>query len=201
MIVVVDYGMGNVRSIEKIFDRLEVPIRCSADAAEMRSAKALILPGVGSFGEGMKNLRERGLIPVLSEQALERKVPVLGICLGMQLMSCFSEEGNVEGLGWVRATTRRFPAEPPVRVPHVGMNRVAAGGLRLFSGIPADSSFYFVHSYYVSCEDSAIITGKTTYGIQFDSALEAGNIFGVQFHPEKSHQPGLELYRNFVAMV
>ncbi len=200
--VIIDYGMGNVGSITNLLDRLGTPFRCSSEPAEILSADRLILPGVGHFGEGMLNLGRRGLIAALNEAVMEKRIPILGICLGMQLMTRHSEEGDADGLGWFDAVTRRFSFTEGsrIRVPHVGFNSVEVKKASLFKHCPPDPHFYFTHSYFVQARNPEQVAGRTELGGLFDSAIETGNIFGVQFHPEKSHKSGLALMKAFCEM-
>ena len=202
MIVIVDYGMGNVGSIANMLKKIGAQATLSADTYQIASADKLILPGVGAFDSCMQGLQARNLIPVLNECVLQRRIPILGICLGMQLFTRTSEEGKLPGLGWVNANTVRFrPQEQQlVRVPHMGWNsiQIQKSGA-LFPSFEEDSRFYFVHSYHVVCDSQEDVTALTRYGADFVSSFEHDNILGVQFHPEKSHRAGLQLLSNFVA--
>ena len=202
MIVIVDYGVGNVGSVLNMLRRVGAKARVSGAAADIAAADKLILPGVGHFSHGMRQLAETGLIPALEEQVLSRSKPVLGICLGMQMMTRGSEESDVPGLGWVDAFTQRFPEAQGLRVPHMGWNVVRPSATaRLFEHDAAEAErFYFVHSYCVRTADPAHVAATCLYGIDFVAAFEVGNLFGVQFHPEKSHLFGMGLLRRFVAL-
>jgi glutamine amidotransferase len=202
MIVIVDYGVGNIGSVHNMLRKVGAKARFSGDAAEIRAADKLILPGVGHFGHGMGRLAATGLVPVLEEQVLSRKVPVLGICLGMQMMTRGSEESDTPGLGWVDAFTRRFQESPTLRVPHMGWNTVRPRpDARLFdAAAPEPERFYFVHSYQVQTAAASDSAATCLYGNEFVAAFEVGNIFGVQFHPEKSHLFGMGLLRRFAAL-
>ena len=202
MIVIVDYGVGNVGSVLSMLRKIGTRTRVSGAAADIEAADKLILPGVGHFGRGMSKLTETGLIPALEEQVLSYAKPVLGICLGMQMMTRGSEESDVPGLGWVDAFTHRFPDAPGLRVPHMGWNVVRpANGASLFQGGAAEPErFYFVHSYFVRASDPRLVAATCTYGPDFVAAFEVKNIFGVQFHPEKSHMFGMALLRKFTAL-
>ena len=201
MVVVVDYGMGNVGSIVNMFKKAGLAATVTADRDKIRQAQGLVLPGVGSFDAGMNNLRQRQLVGPLNEMVIDKKVPVLGICLGMQLFTRASEEGSQPGLGWIDAVTTRFQFEsplPPLKVPHMGWNgMVAKSSALLFGNLPREARFYFAHSYHVLCNRQEDIAAVTVYGYQFVSAVERHNVFGVQFHPEKSHKFGLQLLENF----
>jgi imidazole glycerol-phosphate synthase subunit HisH len=201
MITIVDYGMGNLGSICNMFRRLGVTAEVTGDPARIAAATKLLLPGVGAFDSAMFLIQSLGLRKVLDRKALSERVPVLGICLGMQLLTGSSEEGQLPGLGWVDATTLRFPATPGLPVPHMGWNLVqSATPSPLTAGLGDESRFYFVHSYYVRMTNPAKAILTTTYGIPFHSALQDGNIFGAQFHPEKSHKFGMQLLKNFAAL-
>ena len=199
MITIVDYNMGNLGSIANMLKKLGVAGEITAAHDRIASATKLILPGVGAFDAGMENLERAGLIPLLNRRVLDAHVPVLGICMGMQLMTQCSSEGQRRGLGWIDAEAVRFqPTDAGLKVPHMGWNRVAP--LReaaLIDALPEEPRFYFVHSYYIRCrnEDDALLS--TTYGTPFHSAFNRGNVWGVQFHPEKSHKFGMRLLRNF----
>jgi glutamine amidotransferase len=200
MTVIVHYGAGNLKSVARALERLGESSVISSDPKTIARAKRLILPGVGSFDTAMSTLRNQGIVPVLEERVLGAKVPILGICLGLQLFTHRSEEGTLPGLGWIEGETKRFqPVDGSMKIPHIGWNRVErTGSPRLFDGFPSEASLYFVHSYYVTSPQAAIVTGRTTYGETFVSSIEKGNILGVQFHPEKSQQIGLQLLHNFL---
>ena len=204
MTTVIDYGMGNLGSIVNMGRKAGGSFTVSADPAVIAQADKLILPGVGSFDHGMTKLRERGLIPVLNQQVLERKVPILGICLGVQLFTRGSEEGALPGLGWIAGHTIRFKraVEPStLKVPHMGWNFIEpAKADPLLRDLPPEPRFYFVHSYHLVCDDATDVLTWTQYGQRFASAVQRGNIWGTQFHPEKSHKFGLALLKNFLAL-
>jgi len=199
--VVVDYGVGNVRSILTMLRRIGTPALASRDVAAIARATRVIIPGVGAFDTAMRLLDEVGVRDVLDEVATERKVPVLGICLGMQLLGRSSEEGSLPGLGWIPADTKRIPAGAGLRVPHMGWNEVLPTAPNPLFDVRTDPDrFYFVHSYAVVCDDEDNVLATTRHGIEFAAAVRADNIFGVQFHPEKSHRYGLELLRRFTSL-
>ena len=204
MITVIDYRMGNVGSIANMIAKIGGKAEITSDPDRLRSAAKLILPGVGHFDRGMSNLEEFGLVPVLEELVVERGVPVLGICLGMQLMCRTSQEGDREGLGWVDAEVRRFDpaAHPGMKVPHMGWNVAKpVKASPLLDLTPKEPQrFYFVHSYFVECLDPADVLAETTYETDFCSAFLHESIFGVQFHPEKSHVFGMDLFRRFAEL-
>lgn len=201
-VAIIDYGSGNIGSIVNIFRKAGAVAVLSADPGELRRASHLVLPGVGAFDTCMRNLRQSGLIPLLEERVLQKGTPLLGICVGMQMLSRGSEEGTEPGLGWIAAVTRKFVAPPgtTLRIPHMGWNAVRpARPVPLFAGLEEGARFYFVHSYHVQCDDPADVVGTTDYGGAFTAAARRGNIAGVQFHPEKSHKFGVRLIGNFVA--
>ncbi|OGV49789.1 MAG: imidazole glycerol phosphate synthase, glutamine amidotransferase subunit [Lentisphaerae bacterium GWF2_52_8] len=202
MVVVVDYGMGNLRSILYKLSKFKLEAIASSSPADIRRADKLILPGVGHFAKGMENLRKFGLLEILNERVLGDKIPILGICLGVQLFTKHSEEGDVAGLGWVDAATRRFSfpeGMQQLRIPHIGWNTVKLRRpSRFWPEFPPEKRFYFVHSYHISCSDPRDVVGVSDYGCEFVSILEKGNIFGTQFHPEKSHRDGFAVLSHFV---
>ncbi len=200
MIAIVDYGMGNLRSVQKGLEKVGFQAAIVATPKELEQARGIILPGVGAFGDAMENLRAQGLDRALREAAVQGK-PLLGICLGLQLFFSFSEEGGWhEGLDLIPGRVRRLPGR--VKVPHMGWNQVELKQANpLFTGIPDRSYFYFVHSYYVDPAPQDVISGVTAYGIEFTSMVARGNLFGVQFHPEKSSRLGLEVLANFGRLV
>lgn len=198
---VVDYGSGNLRSVQKAFEHVGVTAVVGDDPRKMRDAAGLVLPGVGAFGAAMEQLEGRGLVEPLLER-IEAGVPFLGVCLGLQLLFESSEEDpGVSGLGLVRGDVRALP--PTVKVPHIGWNQVQVCTCSdLFDGIPDQSAFYFVHGYAVVPHSPANVLGVTDYnGVTFTSAVEVDHVAGVQFHPEKSSSLGLHFYRNFARRV
>ncbi len=204
MLMVIDYGVGNVGSIRNMIRYLGGEAISTKDPAELEGASGIILPGVGKFGRGMKHLREGGWIDALNRCVIERQIPILGICLGMQLMTRGSEESpGVEGLGWLAADTVRFQfeAEDRLRVPHMGWNIVKPSkNSRLLDDDGEEKRFYFVHSYHVVCDQDEDVAGTTFYVRRFISAIQRGNLFGFQPHPEKSHRFGMDVFRKFIAM-
>lgn len=197
MISIIDYGMGNLRSVSKAFERLGFPSRITRDPGAIRDADHVVLPGVGAFPDCMKNLDRYGLIrPV--QQALESGKPFLGICLGLQLLFSESEEfGRHEGLGWVKGKVVRFP-EGPLKVPHMGWNETQIKKkIPLFNGLPPSSMFYFVHSFHAVPDDPEWVVTTTEYGSPFVSGIARDNVFALQFHPEKSQAGGLSILKNF----
>lgn len=201
MIGIVDYGLGNLASVIGAVTKVGFEGRITGDAGELAVCEKLILPGVGAFGDGMANLAERGLVDVLNDLVLKRRKPVLGICLGFQLLGASSEEfGHTKGLGWIdAAVTQLKPNDPSLRLPHVGWNEVTQGGdCILFDGIADKSLFYFVHKFRMETPKDATVAGTCDYGGPFTAAVQKGSVFGTQFHPEKSQQAGLALLRNFL---
>jgi glutamine amidotransferase len=204
VIAVVDYGMGNLRSVERAFASLRAPVRVTRDPDELRAAERIVLPGVGAFGVAMQRLREYGLLEPLNEQVVDRRVPFLGICLGLQLICRGSDEyGTHDGLGWIPAWVRRIdPGDASLRVPHTGWNDVAArDGSALMPAGSASGVFYFVHSFHAVPDAGAedVVSATVPYGTELTACLERDNILATQFHPEKSQQDGLALLRRFLS--
>jgi glutamine amidotransferase len=205
---VVDYGMGNLRSVGKALESLGFPVAVTGDASVLSGCRGIVLPGVGAFRDCMDNLRRGGLLPFLSDW-LESGRPFLGICLGLQLLFSESEEfGRHEGIGFLPGKVVRFPAgmtEPrqgggdrKLKIPHMGWNRIdVTMDHPVLAGIPSGSYFYFVHSYYVVPDDPAVVAARSSYGIDFTAAVGSGNRLAVQFHPEKSQSAGLRILSNF----
>lgn len=201
-LVIIDYGMGNLRSVQKKLDKIGGNSTISSDPAEIAAATQLILPGVGHFANGVKKLQESGIWDVLNRKVLDEKTPILGICLGMQLMAKNSEEGGATGFGWFDADVRKFRVSDRIlyKVPHMGWNEaIPATDNPLLAGL-ADAQYYFVHSYHIDCHDPADILATTTYDYPFTSAIHKANMYGVQFHPEKSHDAGEQLLTQFLQL-
>ena len=198
-VAVIDYGVGNLRSVEKAFAATGCEAIVSSDDQVLREAERLVLPGVGAFGACMKALSERGFDRLVKEKVGEG-TPLLGVCVGMQLLFEESEEfGATRGLGLLRGRVRRFSDE--LVVPHVGWNRVnERQSHALFTGVPHAAFFYFVHSYYCDPLDQSVVAGETEYGVNYASVVAQANICGVQFHPEKSQASGLQLLKNFARL-
>ena len=195
MLTIVDYGAGNLRSVTRAFEYLGIPAQVVGCPEAVERAEAVVFPGVGAAGAAMRHLKEKGLDEAINA-ALKRGIPFLGVCLGMQLLLSYHEENNIAGLALLPGRVRRLPGS--VLVPQMGWNQVTL--LRespLFEGIPPGAHFYFNHSYYADPENPEMIAGQTDYGLPFCSVIEAGNLWGVQFHPEKSSVNGLKLLRNF----
>ena len=201
-VVVVDYGMGNLFSIRKVIERLGFSCRVSRSYDDIHKAGRIILPGVGHFGKAMQNLQKANLVETLNEAVLVKQIPVLGICLGMQLMAAHSEEGNVAGLGWFDASVIKFRIHNPglYKEPHMGWNTLTheKPGSIVLKDLTTDDELYFVHSYHVVAHNAADILSQTSYEYMFVSAFEKDNITGVQFHPEKSHKAGEQMIHNFL---
>lgn len=202
MIAIIDYGMGNLGSIANMLRKVGAECVVTSDPNAIAKADKLILPGVGAFDAAMRRVNDSGLRAVLDEKVLGEGAPVLGICLGMQLLTDSSEEGELPGLGWIPARTLAFSGriDRALKVPHMGWNLVARHTpSALTEGLESmeEPRFYFVHSYFVKCDDEANSILRTTYGVAYDSAIQKGNIFGIQFHAEKSHRFGMKLLENF----
>ena len=203
MIHIVDYGVGNLRSIRNMLHRAGVKSEISGDPAVLRHASKLILPGVGHFGYAMEALRERNLTGILNERVLDAQTPVLGICLGSQLLGRHSEEGDAQGLGWIAMDTVVFDRSRlngGEKIPHMDWSETIHTGHPLFAGIKVPSRFYYVHSYHFRCDDPATVIGTAHHGYDYPSVVAQGHIMGAQFHPEKSHIYGKQLLKNFAAM-
>jgi glutamine amidotransferase len=195
MITIIDYGMGNLGSIQNMITN---------DSEKIAEAEKIILPGVGAFDRAMQNLIDLNIIPILNDIILKKKIPMLGICLGMQLLSNFSEEGNVKGLQYIDGEIVKFnySEETKLKIPHMGWNTVEFRQRnKLVEDIPKETRFYFVHSYHFKCNNQENILTTTNYGFEFVSAVVKDNIYGVQFHPEKSHKFGMQLLKNFVEKI
>ncbi len=199
MIAIIDYDAGNLQSVEKALTALQEKPVITSDREKILSADKVILPGVGSFGDAMGRLHQYGLVDVI-HQVVRQGTPFLGICLGLQLMFDSSEESpGVEGLGLLRGTIKRIPDCPGLKIPHMGWNSLEiTPGTRLFRGVEQGAYVYFVHSYYLEAEDENIVAASTEYSTHIHAAVEAGNVFACQFHPEKSSGVGLQILKNFV---
>lgn len=203
MISVIDYGVCNLGSMLNMLRKVGAQAQLVSTAEELDRAEKLILPGVGAFDNGIAALKERGMIAPLRKKALEDKVPLLGVCLGMQMLGSSSEEGSMAGLGLIDAQARRFrfAQESALKVPHMGWNLLAPQRQSgLLGGLDPKSRFYFCHSYHLVCRDPADVLAHTRYGGEFVAMVQHGNVYGVQFHPEKSHRFGMALLHNFAEM-
>ena len=198
MIGIIDYGAGNIKSVEKALDYLGEQTCVTGDKDTLLSADKVILPGVGSFGAAMENLKKKGLIEVI-EEIVEDKTPLLGICLGMQMLFESSDETpGVRGLSLLKGKINKIPYQEGLKIPHMGWNNLTfPNKSRLFEGLPKNPYVYFVHSYYLQAENEKIVAAETEYGVKIHAAVESGNIFGCQFHPEKSSEVGLMILDNF----
>lgn len=204
MITLIDYGVGNIFAFQNVYKRLDIPTKIAKTAADLKSASKLILPGVGAFDYAMKQLNASGMRQVLDEMVMELKIPIIGICVGMQMMGNKSEEGNAEGLKWIDADIIKFNEsliQQRTKLPHMGWNDVSPTKAHpLFKGLEQDSIFYFLHSYYFNCKNKEDVIAISDYGISFASAVNSNNVYGIQFHPEKSHQFGEKLLNNFAQL-
>jgi len=201
--LIIDYGMGNLRSVHNKFKRMGINCIISSKKEDIESAEKLILPGVGHFKHAIQNLHKLGLIDLLNKKVINEKTPILGICLGTQLFCNHSEEGNSEGLGWMDAEVVKFKVSDKIKykVPHMGWNDVTVRNSNaLDKVINAGEKFYFVHSYHLICNDQADVWMTTEYDYEFISAVRRDNIYGTQFHPEKSHDVGYALLKKFVEL-
>ena len=205
MIIIIDYGMGNLRSILNKLERLRIEAKISSTIADIKAADKLILPGVGAFGNGMMNIEKYNLHAVLNKRVLQDRIPILGICLGMQLFCRKSEEGNVEGLGWIEADVKKFnfnSLDEKLRIPHMGWNQTTIRNESLLvDGLGETAKFYYVHSYHVSADVRGVTVATACYGYDFPAIIQVDNIFGTQFHPEKSHRDGQQILKNFAEKI
>lgn len=201
MITIVDYGSGNIRAIGNIYDRLSIPYAVAKRPEELINATKIILPGVGAFDETMEELNRSGLRQVLDEQVLKKGSMIMGICVGMQILANSSEEGVLPGLGYVAGKVKKINKEAITqkpKLPHMGWNSVQYNKPNsILNDVQSDVGFYFLHSYYFECDDNDDILCSSEYGVSFTSAINHKNIYGMQFHPEKSHQNGIAILRNF----
>ncbi len=201
MISIVNYGMGNLGSVVNMFKRIGYPSIIIDKPTELLNAQKILLPGVGAFDNAMKQINDIGFAEVLNKKVLVEKVPILGICLGMQLLTRGSDEGNLKGLGWIEADTLGFPSIEGLKVPHMGWNQVIQSSPSVMTNnLIDDTRFYFVHSYRVKVDNEKNSILKCDYGTLFDAAIQKDNIFGAQFHPEKSHKFGMRFLENFAKL-
>ena len=202
MITIVDYGAGNLQSVEKAFQYIGAPVRLASSGTEIASAEALVLPGVGAFRDAMHSLEAGGMAQPLRDYIASGR-PFLGICLGLQLLFEESEEfGHVKGLGAFKGKICRIPAENGLKVPHMGWNSLELKRTDgIFKGLQENPYVYFVHSYYLKAEERQLVSAQTEYGVKIDAAIQRGNAFATQFHPEKRGRVGLQMLRNFMAVV
>ncbi len=201
MVGIIDYGLGNINAFANIYYQLKVPFKIITSKSEVREATKLILPGVGSFDNAMSLFNKSGLIDEVESQVYENKVPILGICVGMQILASNSDEGKSTGLNWIPGRVKLIDTSRVnhhIKVPHMGWNNVnIVKQNELFSNVENNSDFYFLHSYFFECEDSSNSIALTSYGNEFTCAVNKNNIYGVQFHPEKSHDQGVKILQNF----
>ncbi len=204
MIAIIDYGSGNVGAIANIYKQLKIPHRITGDLKELEEAERYVLPGVGAFDATMSYLNKSGMVDLLNEQVLVQRKKVLGICVGMQILAESSEEGVLSGLGWIPGRVRKIDASAlsaPPRLPHMGWNTVCPRpGAALFEGVDENQGFYFLHSYYFDAADDGDVAATVDYGQRLVCAVAHGNIYGMQFHPEKSHANGVAVFRNFAGL-
>jgi glutamine amidotransferase len=204
MIALVDYGLGNIQAFANIYRHLGIEVAPARTACDLRAASRIILPGVGAFDWAMTRLQESGLREALDEEVLGKKKPILGICVGMQMMARSSKEGRLPGLGWIDATVEKFDTlllESKTHLPHMGWNDVSPVRTdNLFLGLDAPR-YYFLHSYFMKTDREENVMATSNYGVTFTSAVQAGNVYGTQFHPEKSHRWGVRLLKNFAEFV
>lgn len=203
-VTMVDYGLGNLGSVANMLRRLGVTVEVCSDPARIAKASALILPGVGHYDHGMRELARRGLIDALEERVVRDKIPVLGICLGAQLLARKSEEGKLPGFGWIAADVKKFcfDGSRSLPIPHMGWNEIIPYDHEFFAGHePGETRFYFVHSYHIVCDDPSLVAARSNYGIPFTAAVRSGHVWGVQFHPEKSHRHGMTVLGNWLRFV
>lgn len=204
MITIIDYGLGNVQAFTNMYKRLGFAVCRAKNAAELEGSTKLILPGVGAFDHAMELLDASGMRPVLDDLVLRRHVPVLGICVGMQILADGSDEGGLPGLGWIPGKVRALKTDERsanLPLPHMGWNDVKPKtGEKLFVGLENDARFYFLHSFFFECAEPQLVAASTSYGLEFSCAVSSGNVYGVQFHPEKSHHYGAQLLKNFAEL-
>ena len=201
MIAIIDYGLGNIRAFANVYKNLNIPYKVASNADDLKNVSKLILPGVGAFDYAMERVQKSGMQERIDELVLHRKIPVLGVCVGMQMMAISSEEGRLKGLGWIDGVVKKFETSAlshGTLLPHMGWNNISpTKNDKLFQYLDSGSRFYFLHSYYFDCHHYDDIIAQTDYGGLFTCAVSSGNIYGVQFHPEKSHKNGIQLLRNF----
>jgi glutamine amidotransferase len=201
MIGIINYGVGNIKAFENIYRKLHIPVKILTQASDFEGVTKLILPGVGAFDHAMNAFNNSGMRAIAEQKVLEENVPVIGICVGMQMLANSSEEGTLSGLGWIDGTVKKFDESKiayDTHLPHMGWNDVNVSLEQpLFNDFPADPKYYFLHSYYFECGDATNAIAQASYGIDFTCAVRNNNVYGVQFHPEKSHEFGVKLLENY----
>lgn len=201
MIAVLDYGSGNVKAFLNAFERMRIPCRAARSPADLEGVEKIIFPGVGAFDTALRQFHASGMREPVEQKVLREGIPLLGVCVGMQLLANGSEEGREEGLGWIPGHVRRLSAQSEngtLRLPHMGWNRIErCGGEKLLADLPNGGRFYFLHSYFFDCSDSQHTIARTIYGTAFPCAVSNRNVYAVQFHPEKSHDDGMKILKNF----
>jgi imidazole glycerol-phosphate synthase subunit HisH len=198
MIAVIDYGLGNIQAFKDVYSRLNIPVLIARSSDDLQKASKLILPGVGAFDHAIQKLDESGMREEIENLVVSEKLPLLGVCVGMQMLAQSSEEGKLNGLGWINATVKRFDSSNGAILPHMGWNNITPISQNgLFKNMKMDTRFYFLHSYYFDALDKSDITATANYQGEYVCSVKKSNIFGVQFHPEKSHHFGMKLLKNF----
>lgn len=198
MITIIDYGLGNVQAFNDVYSRLNIPVSIANSSKDLLQASKLILPGVGSFDHAILKLQKSGMLDNIEDLVINKQIPILGVCVGMQMLAFSSEEGNLKGLGWINATVKRFESGNGLILPHMGWNNVyPSRNNGLFKRINKDMKFYFLHEYYFDAFEKSEIEAIANYEGKFVCSVRKNNIFGVQFHPEKSHHFGMQLLKNF----
>jgi glutamine amidotransferase len=205
MITIINYGLGNIKAFINVYDKLHIPVTTASNCHELKKATKIILPGVGSFDNAMIRLEKSGMKDLLAEMVLIKEIPVLGVCVGMQILANSSEEGSLPGLGWVEGEVKRFETSRQggaIRVPHMGWNTVTSFAEKgIFKGFDHKARFYFLHSYYFNSHNKDAVIATSDYDGEFACAVCSGNIYGVQFHPEKSHRWGIQFLDNFARLI
>jgi glutamine amidotransferase len=198
MIAIIDYGLGNVQAFKDVYNRLNVPVLIARSSKDLVNVTKLILPGVGSFDYAIKKLDESGMCKNIEDLVIDKKIPILGVCVGMQILARSSKEGKLKGLGWIDATVKRFDSTNDIILPHMGWNNVNPRSYDgLYKNTKEDLKFYFLHEYYFDACEESDVEATANYEGEYVCSVRKGNIFGVQFHPEKSHHFGMQLLKNF----
>jgi glutamine amidotransferase len=201
MIAIISYGSGNIKSFVNLYEKLNIKIQIAENSNDLIDVSKIIIPGVGAYDETINKLNKTGMRDKIEFYALEKKIPILGICVGMQIMGQSSEEGSMEGLGWIPGKVRKLPKEKCLKLPHMGWNLAKLKKKhKLFSNMEDESRFYFLHSYFFDLDKQENILTETSYNFNFASSIYDKNIYGIQFHPEKSHKAGYQLLKNFAEL-